>query len=588
MPTTRWKRLIVLVLAVGLLVAACGGKKANDEQRWRRKRWRRRDAEAKESAGIGKGETGLADAGEPKRGGTVTYGLDAESDGGWCLPESQLSIAGTMVRLAVYDTLTTLDSESKPKPFLAESVEADATNETFTITLREGVTFHDGTKLTAEVVKNNLDAYLGRYPTRKPLLTPFILEDIDTVTATGPLTVEITTKRPWPTMPMYLATFGIMAQSQLDDEKTCDRKLVGTGPFVFDSWKRGLRREPVPQRQVLAGGARRREAAVPRQGRVQADRRDPDPDQHVQVRRPRHGDDVAPRARSPSCPTLQQAGDANLLVSEDNAEVNYVLLNNAEKPFDDERVRKAFAMALDREKINEIINDGIPTVSDQPFYKGNIAYLDDPGFPDTDVREAKRLVKEYEADGGDASFVMTVQNDPDVVRRSELIQDQLKDVGISMRITPVEQAQLINLAIGGKFQAETFRQFASTDPDTNYVWWKSGSPVNFARIDDPTDRRAARQGSGQHRRGRADRDLPEPQQEDERQRQQHLALVHAVGGGRAAERPRDPAPRPARRLEADDRPGRRPLHGRRLDRRLTGAIRQRASASSPLPASGPS
>ena len=45
-------------------------------------------------------------------------------------------------------------------------------------------------------------------------------------------------------------------------------------------------------------------------------------------------------------------------------------------------------MALDREKINEIINDGIPTVSDQPFYKGNIAYLDDPGFPDTDIREA--------------------------------------------------------------------------------------------------------------------------------------------------------------------------------------------------------
>ena len=484
MRTTTWKRLLVLVLAMGLLVAACGGKKADDDSSGGGSGGDG-NAEAKESAGIGKGETGLADAGEPKRGGTVTYGLDAESDGGWCLPESQLSIAGTMVRLAVYDTLTTLDSESKPKPFLAESVEADATNETFTITLREGVTFHDGTKLTAEVVKNNLDAYLGRYPTRKPLLTPFILEDIDKVTATGPLTVEITTKRPWPTMPMYLATFGIMAQSQLDDEKTCDRKLVGTGPFVFDSWKRGsavnLSRNAKYWREAPDGGK------LPYLDKVVFK---PIVETPTRINTFKSGDLDMVMTSLPSAISelseFQQAGDANLLVSEDNAEVNYVLLNNAEKPFDDERVRKAFAMALDREEINEIINDGIPTLADQPFYEGNIAYLDDPGFPDTDVREAERLVKEYEADGGDASFVMTVQNDPDVVRRSELIQDQLKDVGISMRITPVEQAQLINLAIGGKFQAETFRQFASTDPDTNYIWWKSGSPVNFARIDDPT------------------------------------------------------------------------------------------------------
>ena len=484
MRTTTWKRLLVLVLATGLLVAACGGKKADDDSSGGGSGGDG-NAEAKESAGIGKGETGLTDAGEPKRGGTVTYGLDAESDGGWCLPESQLSIAGTMVRLAVYDTLTTLDSESKPKPFLAESVEADATNETFTITLREGVTFHDGTKLTGEVVKNNLDAYLGRYPTRKPLLTPFILEDIDEVTATGPLTVEITTKRPWPTMPMYLAGFGIMAQSQLDDEKTCDRKLVGTGPFVFDSWKRGsavnLSRNAEYWREAPDGGK------LPYLDKVVFK---PIVETPTRINTFKSGDLDMVMTSLPSAiselSAFQQAGDANLLVSEDNAEVNYVLLNNAEKPFDDERVRKAFAMALDRDKINEIINDGIPTLADQPFYEGNIAYLDDPGFPDTDVREAKRLVKEYEADGGDASFVMTVQNDPDVVRRSELIQDQLKDVGISMRITPVEQAQLINLAIGGKFQAETFRQFASTDPDTNYIWWKSGSPVNFARIDDPT------------------------------------------------------------------------------------------------------
>ena len=52
---------------------------------------------------------------------------------------------------------------------------------------------------------------------------------------TGPLTVKVTTKVPWVAFPSYLASgrVGMMAQAQLDDTKTCDRKLVGTGPFVL-------------------------------------------------------------------------------------------------------------------------------------------------------------------------------------------------------------------------------------------------------------------------------------------------------------------------------------------------------------------
>ena len=53
------------------------------------------------------------------------------------------------------------------------------------------------------------------------------------------MAVEVTTKVPWAAFPGYLggSRFGIMAQAQLDDKKTCDRKLIGTGPFEFESWQ---------------------------------------------------------------------------------------------------------------------------------------------------------------------------------------------------------------------------------------------------------------------------------------------------------------------------------------------------------------
>ena len=53
-------------------------------------------------------------------------------------------------------------------PYLAKSVDHDSTYKTWTIKLRENIKFHDGTPLTAEVVKNNIDAFRGKYPRGAP------------------------------------------------------------------------------------------------------------------------------------------------------------------------------------------------------------------------------------------------------------------------------------------------------------------------------------------------------------------------------------------------------------------------------------
>ncbi|MCB1013431.1 MAG: hypothetical protein KDB15_17375, partial [Microthrixaceae bacterium] len=136
-------------------------------------------------------ESGLAEAGEPQRGGKIVYGLEAEvGEKGYCLPESELAISGMQVARAIYDTLTVPDAEGDYVPYLAKAIEHDDAYRQWTISLRPDVKFHDGTTLDARVVKNNLDAYRGAYDARSPLLFSFVLADIDSVEVVNELTVR--------------------------------------------------------------------------------------------------------------------------------------------------------------------------------------------------------------------------------------------------------------------------------------------------------------------------------------------------------------------------------------------------------------
>ncbi len=215
-----------MTLTLGLVAVACGGGGGGGNEG---------------------GGSAAGDEGTPTPGGKIVYGLEAETTDGWCLPEAQLAIAGIMVARTIYDTLTRPDAEGKYEPWLAESVEPNADATVWTIKVREGVKFHDGTDLTGEVVKNNLDAYRGTYPGRTPLLFAITFSNIASVDLVDPMTVTVTMKEPWVAFDAYLygsGRVGMMAQSQLDDAQSCADKLVGTGPFMLDEW--------VPNQKLVA------------------------------------------------------------------------------------------------------------------------------------------------------------------------------------------------------------------------------------------------------------------------------------------------------------------------------------------------
>lgn len=477
----RMRGVAVAALTLSVLTSACGGTKAGDST----KQETLKEADLTSAAG----ESGLADAGKPKRGGTLIYGLEADSTSGYCLPEGQLAISGMMVVRAIYDTLTVPNSKGEYVPYLAKSITHNDDYTEWTIGIRDGIKFHDGTDLTAEVVKNNIDAYRGAYKGRSPLLFTFVLKNIAS-TEVKDGSVVVKTTKPWVAFPAFLyssSRMGIMAQAQLDDQKTCDRKLIGTGPFKFVSWNPNdkLIAERNPNYWQIAPDGKPYPYADKIEFRMLTDAtvrvnslKSPD---GANIIHTSDAHQIGSQLKS-----LRDDGKINLLVSEDSAEVAFLQLNATKPPFDDERMRKALAMGANRNDINKIQNDGLPTVADGPFASDSPGYLKDTGFPQYNQEEAKKLVKEYVADGGKAEFTLSSTSDPSTVQLAELIQQRAQQVGVKVNIVQRQQAALIEDAIGKKFQAMTFRNFPGGDPDINYVWWYGqGNPVNFSGYDDP-------------------------------------------------------------------------------------------------------
>jgi peptide/nickel transport system substrate-binding protein len=465
----RWFKRAAAILALGLMAAACGGGDDDD------------------GGGGGGGATG-EDAGTPTPGGTVVYGLEAETTDGWCLPEAQLAIGGIMVAQSIYDTLTRPNAQGEIEPWLAESVEPNEDSTVWTITIPEGVKFHDGSDLTADVVKNNLDAYRGQYPTRSPLLFVFVLEPIQSVDVIDPLTVQVTMKQPWVSFDAQLygsGRVGIMSQAQLDDTQSCAENLIGTGPFKLVDWVPNQKFEAEKNEDYWATDAAGNQLpyldGIEFRPIVEVDQR---------LNALQSGEINA--MHTSDAPTvsdlrdLSESGEVNAYESEEFGEVNYIMLNESKPPFDNIKARQALAYAADFDEVNAILNDGIVTQATGPFAPGNIGNLEDTGFPTYDAAEAERLVGEYEAETGqDLSFTYTTTNAQVTIDQAQLLKEQAEAVGMSVEIITVDQSTQIDSAISGDFEAIGWRNHPGGDPDQQYNWWKSGSPVNFGRFNDP-------------------------------------------------------------------------------------------------------
>jgi peptide/nickel transport system substrate-binding protein len=429
-------------------------------------------------------------ASSPKPGGSVTYGLEAETGGGWCPTTARLAISGIEVGAAIYDTLVVPNSKGEIVPYLAKSVEGSPDYKTWTITLRDGIKFHDGTPLDANAVVQNLEAY------KTSTLIGSALKDVDTITATAPDVVTVTTKVPWVAFPWFLYLDGrmlIVAPAQLANADTCPRNLIGTGPFKFDHWNVNEELVATKNPDYWQKDAKGKQLpyldkitfkpvaeAVQRTNGLQSGQYD--------IIHVTDGHQIA--ALEP------QKTQFNLMLQgPGRREVRYYLMNAAKPPLDDLNARKAVAMAIDRNQINELRNEGVKEVADGPFDEDVAGYVKNPGYPKYNLKQAKKLVADYKtAHGGNFDLVLEHTNDPANTQEAELIKQQLSKAGINATLKQDDQTAFITAAVSGNFSIMLWRNHPGDDPDANYQWWETGSLLNFGKFADPELMQLLQQG----------------------------------------------------------------------------------------------
>ena len=434
-------RLLAVIVAVTIVASACGDDKGGSS------------ATSTTAAAGGSSTTasGSATTLAPVKGGVLVIGQFSKEAG---LDPAVLAGGGTVggtENAALYDTLMRLDqSTGKYIGRTAESMTPNADFTVWTLKLKAGIKFTDGTDYNADAVKFVQDRQMkDGNASVKGQMANFI----DTITVTDPLTVTYKLKIGWAGFPYLMSHVPGMIYSPTAFKKAPDAKTfntnpgdAGAGPFKLKSYKPGesieLERNPTYYggdvyldglKFVLLNGASATYDAL-KTGTLQAALlRDPaiyaqsKKDGFLQVDIPQVGGNLlimnsgiditcagATTASVPAC-----AGQA------DGTKVQ------TKTPTRDINVRKAIAFAIDPKVVVDRAYQGVGVPDTSPY--SNFAF--DPKITPQkyDPTEAKRLVGVAKAAGWDGKIRLIGGNDPTNVSWTQAVAPQLQAVGIDVQ-----------------------------------------------------------------------------------------------------------------------------------------------------------
>ncbi len=442
------------------------------------------------TANTGSHPDGISTA-TPKRGGQLIFGTEAEEKG-FSTTLGTFDTTGILYARTVFDPLAIISSDGTVQPYLAASITPNSDYTVWTVTMRPNVVFHNGTPCDAAAVAANFEAQ------QTSLLTGPAVTTIDSVSVTSPLEVTVTMKSPWVPFDFYLAG-GIGGQIAFIAEpnwlkSSSQTNPIGTGPFVFQTWNPNdhftatknphywrsgypyldsITYKPIPDSQQLLNSLNSNVVDIIHTSTAE----------------------VTAQLRSNS--SLGYIDDSQHVAGE--PDMNCLLLNLSKPPFDNLKVRQAAAMAISSAQYAQVIDSGVSPTSNGPFVPGS-PYHASTGYPAPDINQAKQLVQQVQqATGQPVSLTINHVPDSSTTKIAEYLQQQLKTAGMTVNLNPVQQANIINTALQGTFQAQVWRQFGAVDPDLNYIFWSptqinSVFSINMARNTSPDMQTALIQG----------------------------------------------------------------------------------------------
>ncbi len=428
----------------------------------------------------GPGRNGVG-RGQPRRGGTVVYGVDAEVQG-FDPTTAEYDENGYQYARTVFDPLVAVTNTGRTVPYLAESVTSNADASSWTITMRPNVKFHDGTPCDGAAILANLQKQ-----STSALTGPVFSQFVASVSQTGPLSVQVNMKNPWVTFPFTLSTqVGYVAAPSMLNSPDGTRNPVGTGPFMIDSW--------VPNDHFTA----KRNPNYWRAGLPYLNQITYKPILDATARSQALQSGTIDIMITVTPQTIAQYRGRTQWSYVDNSgelvgepQVNMIQLNVSKPPFDNANARLALAKAFSQSEFASIITLNVDKPVQSPFAPGGPYYIKTT-YPGYDPAGARRLVAAYQkATGSAPSFTLSTIPDAQVQRSATYLQQRWQQAGFQVQLNIVDQNELISQVVAGRYQATTWRQFGTTDPDINYVFWsantveKTGLSLNLARNADP-------------------------------------------------------------------------------------------------------
>lgn len=334
----------------------------------------------------------------------------------------------------IFDNLITRNNKGAIVPQIAASWK-QVSDTVVEFQIRNDVVFHDGHKLTPEdvafSVKRITDPKFG-----SPQLGQF--NKIVNAEVAGPNTVRITTDGAYPALLAQLVKLSIVPKAAVEamGKDAFNLNPVGSGPYVFQTWQRGVQVTLV-RNDKYWGAKGPFPTAVFRAV----------PDAATRVANLQAGaSDLAVTLNSDLVAPLKNSPKAKVL-AEPTERVAYVRLNPTKPPFDNEKVRMAVALAIDKAGLVEGILGGFDKPVGQMLTAAHAGWTPDLPAIAYDLKKAQTLVKEA---GPAAKTEIELATSPVFDQRIvQAIQQMLVEAGLNVKINMSDMASYLKRAQGG-------------------------------------------------------------------------------------------------------------------------------------------
>ncbi|WP_324651237.1 ABC transporter substrate-binding protein [Georgenia sp. H159] len=399
-------------------------------------------------------DTGTDDAatGDAPAGGVVVAGIAGEPD--QLDPHNTTAYFSFQVLENVFDTLVQPDENLEMVPALAESWEVSDDQLTWTFTLREGVTWHDGSPFTADDVAYSFNRIID-----EELANSWRFSAVESVEATDESTVTITVSSPSPNLLANIGGFKGVAIVQQENVESGDigTAPVGTGPFRVESYATGDSIELVAYEDYWDG--------APSVAGVTFEFI-PEPTTAVAALQAGeiHWTDNLPPQQVASL----SSDDAIEIGQVGSNDYWYLALNQAREPYDDVNVRQAISYAIDREAITQATMYGNATVNQTAIPESSSFYTPYDRYSH-DVEQARSLLADAGVAEGELTMDLMVASDyPETVQAAQIIESQLSDVGIAVEIRTLDFGTWLDEQGQGNFDMLMMGWLGNLDPDDFY------------------------------------------------------------------------------------------------------------------------